>query len=71
METEIQIDGMSCQHCAKNVTDKLNQVEGVTATTVNLEEKKAIVESNNKLDETMLRKTIMNAGYTVNDIKLL
>ena len=71
MKTEIMIDGMSCQHCVKNVTDKLNQLAGVSSTVVNLEKKNAIVESSNKLDEAVVQNTITNAGYSVTGIKEL
>jgi len=69
MKTEISIEGMNCQHCANNVTEKLSQVAGVTTTTVNLEQKNAIVESSNKLDDAVLRSAIIGAGYTVIGIK--
>jgi cation transport ATPase len=47
MKTKIGIDGMSCMHCAKNVKDKLNGIDGISSTVVNLEEKNAIIESKN------------------------
>ncbi len=68
MKTTISIDGMSCMHCAKNVTDKLNDVEGISSTTVNLEEKNAVVESAGPVDESLVTKTITDAGYTVTEI---
>ncbi|MEX1313954.1 MAG: heavy metal translocating P-type ATPase, partial [Desulfotignum sp.] len=36
MKTIINIDGMSCMHCAKSVTDRLNALEGISSTQVNL-----------------------------------
>ena len=68
MKTTISIDGMSCMHCAKNVTDKLNGVEGILSTIVNLEEKKAVVESAGPVDENLVTQTITDAGYTVTGI---
>ena len=71
MKTQISIEGMSCQHCVRSVTEKLNQVAGVSATTVNLEQKNAIVESKEKLDEALLENTITSTGYKVNWIRML
>lgn len=68
MKTDIFIEGMSCQHCVKNVTEKLNDVEGIISTRVNLEEKKAVVESANPIDEAVIKQTIENAGYSVTGI---
>lgn len=68
MKTTIGIDGMSCMHCAKNVTDKLNGLEGISSTTVNLEAKNAVVETAGPVDEALVTKTITDAGYTVTGI---
>lgn len=65
MKTKISIDGMSCMHCAKNVTDKLNGIEGISSTMVNLEEKHAIVESDTHIDEALVSQVITDAGYNV------
>ena len=69
MKTTIHIDGMMCQHCVKNVTDKLNGIEGISSTVVNLEEKSAVVESGAAVDQALVTKTITDAGYTVTGIK--
>jgi len=69
MKIKISIDGMSCMHCAKNVTDKLNGVDGISSTAVNLEEKLAIIESSTIIDEALLTQVITDAGYTVMGIE--
>lgn len=69
MKTKIGIDGMSCMHCAKSVTDKLNGVEGISSTVVNLEEKNAVVESKNPVDEALVSQIIADAGYKVIEIE--
>ncbi len=71
MKTEIKIEGMSCQHCVKNVTDKLNALDGVASTSVDLEKKQAVVESAEGVDHSLLQSTITNAGYSVTDIRNL
>ncbi|MFH2130025.1 MAG: heavy metal translocating P-type ATPase, partial [bacterium] len=65
MKTKVSIDGMSCMHCVKTVTEKLNSVAGISSTVVNLEQKNALVESAAPLDEAVIKKTISDAGFTV------
>lgn len=69
MKTKIGIDGMSCMHCAKNVTDKLNGIESISSTVVNLEEKNAVVESGAPIDEALVTQIITSAGYKVTGIE--
>lgn len=69
MKTKIGIEGMSCKHCAKSVTDKLNGIEGISSTVVNLEEKSAVVESGAPIDEALVTQVITNAGYKVTGIE--
>ena len=69
MKTRINIDGMSCMHCAKNATEKLNGVEGISSTDVNLEEKYAVVESDTPIDEALVTRVITDAGYKVTGIE--
>jgi Cu+-exporting ATPase len=69
MKTIINIDGMSCMHCAKSVTDRLNALEGISSTKVNLEQKQAVVESKQPVDKDLVTRTITDAGYTVTGIE--
>jgi Cu+-exporting ATPase len=69
MKTIIKIDGMTCMHCAKSVTDRLNALEGITSTHVDLEQKQAVVESRQPVDKDLVTRTITDAGYTVTGIE--
>jgi P-type Cu+ transporter len=69
LKTKINIDGMSCMHCVKNVTEKLNGVEGISSTTVNLEGKHALVDSNTPIDEAVITQVITDAGFNVMGIE--
>ena len=42
-KTKLEIDGMSCQHCVKTVTDALTTLEGVQRVKVNLRKGEAVV----------------------------
>ncbi|MBF0292434.1 MAG: heavy-metal-associated domain-containing protein [Nitrospinae bacterium] len=63
---KIDIEGMSCGHCVKWVTDALMSVNGVKDAQVSLESRNAIVE----MDETVatdeaVTEAIRRVGYTV------
>ena len=63
MKKTIKIEGMMCQHCVKAATKALENVAGVTAVTVSLEDKQAVVEGT-ATDEA-LTAAIVDAGYEV------
>ena len=71
MKTEIGIEGMTCQHCVKNVNDKLSQMAGIDSVAVDLDKKNAVVETVDKLDDAAVKQTITDAGYTVTEIRVL
>jgi len=65
MEKVFKIDGMSCQHCVmavKNEIEKLNVVH----LDVKVGEAKVKFDET-KTNEESIRKSIVNAGYTVID----
>ncbi|MBD3391862.1 MAG: SO_0444 family Cu/Zn efflux transporter [Chitinivibrionales bacterium] len=63
--TVLYINGMTCNHCANNVTESLLKVDGVTDAHVDLASKSATVEGTFDIAEA--RKAIAGAGYTVAD----
>ena len=59
---ELKIEGMSCMHCVKTVTEALSRVPGVTAVQgVSLEKGEAKVEGSP--DSQALVVAIKEAGY--------
>lgn len=69
MTKTIQIEGMSCGHCAAAVTNALQAIAGVSAT-VDLQAKTAAVRvSGGGVTDDMLRSAVEEAGYTVLDIQ--
>jgi copper chaperone CopZ len=69
MKTEILVDGMTCQHCQKTVTDSLNKLDGVNSTDVDLTKKTAVIETTTAIDEALIKNTITDAGFTFMGIK--
>ncbi|MCD6049390.1 MAG: Cu+-exporting ATPase [Verrucomicrobia bacterium] len=65
VKTELKIDGMTCQNCARNAGDALRAVPGVTAATVDLANARATVtwsENTTPAPEALL-KAVETAGY--------
>ncbi|MDD2591440.1 MAG: cation transporter [Erysipelotrichaceae bacterium] len=67
MKKELLIEGMSCQHCVKRVAQALQAIDGVQAT-VNLEQKKAVVELAHDVSDEVLIAAVDEAGYKVEKI---
>ena len=67
MKKTIKIEGMMCQHCVKAATKALEGVAGVTAVTVSLEDKQAVVEGS--ATNEALTAAIVDAGYEVKGIE--
>lgn len=65
-QTTIQIDGMTCGGCVKSVTNALQQVDGVQAVEVSLENKSANINfDDSKTNLEALKEAIEDAGYDV------
>lgn len=65
----IEIEGMSCGHCAKKVETGLKDIKGVKSVTVDLEAKKATVTMKEEISDGVLKNTVEELGYEVKDIK--
>lgn len=68
MKKTLTIEGMSCMHCQKRVSDALNALDGVNAT-VDLDAGKAKVELPDGMDDETLRHAVEEAGYDVTAIE--
>ncbi len=64
MKMIVDIQGMSCGHCAMRVKKALEETAGVSGATVDVTAGKAVVEGAN-LDANMVRGAVVKAGYTV------
>lgn len=65
----VKVDGMSCQNCAKHVTEALESVAGIKQVNVDLENKEANVEFFGSVDENEISKAISEAGYEYKGIE--
>ena len=63
MKKTLIIEGMSCQHCAKHVTEALKGIPGVESVKVDLASMSAEVELNRQVSEAEFKSVIDEAGY--------
>jgi copper ion binding protein len=57
------VQGMTCGHCVKAVTDEVAKIEGVTGVDVELDSGRVTVESTTDLDNAAVRAAVDEAGY--------
>lgn len=68
MTKVITIEGMMCGHCTGRVQKALEEVAGVSAVTMSLENKTATVELNGEVADQALTAAVTEAGYEVKGI---
>lgn len=62
MTTTLTVEGMSCEHCERSVTEALSDVEGVTEVHVDRDGESATVEGDAEV--SALVAAVDDAGYT-------
>jgi len=60
----LNIEGMSCEHCAKTVRQAIEKVNGVKSVSVDVKEGKAYIEGEN-IDMQAVKQAVEDAGYIV------
>jgi copper ion binding protein len=63
MKTTLKIEGMSCDHCVKHVTQALKSVAGVKSAKVSLKDNSAQVEHGDLVTQESLKAAVTEAGY--------
>lgn len=71
MKKKISIEGMSCGHCVRHVTEALNELGGVSSIDVSLEGKYALIDSEESVTEEDIKAAVEEAGYEVTGIEAL
>lgn len=69
MTKKLSIEGMSCGHCVKHVTDALQELKSVKSAKVDLDSKSAVVEGD--ASDATLKEAVEDAGYDVVGIESL
>ncbi len=68
-KVEIQIEGMTCGHCAMTITKELSGLAGVSNVQVDHEKGSAVIESG--LSNDQISEAITAAGYTAKEFTSL
>lgn len=63
----LKIEGMHCNHCAKQVMDAMNKIDGVSAK-VDLESKTATIFYDREINDHDLCQAVEKAGYHIQSI---
>jgi|WetSurMetagenome_2_1015567.scaffolds.fasta_scaffold535051_2 copper chaperone len=64
--TDLSVEGMSCQHCVRAVTNAVNALAGVSGVEVSLEQKKVTVGYDpGKVSLDLIKGAIEEQGYSV------
>lgn len=69
MKTYITVKGMKCPNCERHVKNALAKIDGVRETSADRTKDEAVVDSDVRIDDALLRKTIVDLGFEVAEIK--
>lgn len=69
MRKAITIEGMSCEHCVRHVTEALTELNGVENVEVNLNPGRAIIETEGEVLDSDIRAAVDEVGYEVTGIQ--
>lgn len=62
--TTFQVDGMTCAHCERAVSDEVTSIAGVTGIDVSAATGVLTVESASAVDDALVLAAVEEAGYT-------
>ena len=65
MVTTYTVQGMTCAHCVRAVTEEISAIDGVTDVAVDLPSGAVTVTSAGPLDDTRVRTAVDEAGYAL------
>jgi copper chaperone CopZ len=65
--TTVTVTGMTCEHCARSVTEELSAVSGVLSVDVTLSSGTVIISSDRELSGAVIAGAVTEAGYELAD----
>ncbi len=68
MKKLVKIEGMMCGHCQATVEKVLKKLDENANVTVSLDDKNAVIESNNQISDETIKTAVTDAGYEVIEI---
>lgn len=64
---QVEVIGMTCEHCVQSVTNEINKITGVTETTADLASGKVTIVSQSPLNMDEIQEAISEAGYQMSN----
>lgn len=68
MKKKISVEGMSCGHCVKHVTEALKEI-GAENVAVSLEKKLAVAEFGDSITDEAIKAAVEDVGFDVTAIE--
>ncbi len=65
--TIYNVQGMTCGHCVRSVTEEITEVDGVSSVEVDLEKGTAVVTG--EADPEAVKAAVVEAGYAVTGLR--
>jgi len=62
-EATYVVNGMSCEHCVRSVTEEVSEISGVRDVDVDLASGRLRINSETELDSQDVRNAVAEAGY--------
>jgi copper ion binding protein len=59
------VEGMSCGHCVRAVSEEVGKLDGVTAVDVDLASGRVTIDADPALDTDAVRAAVEEAGYSL------
>lgn len=63
IEASYTVTGMTCDHCARSVTEELSKINAVSDVSVNLPTGAVTVRSSEPVNDADVREAVEEAGY--------
>ena len=72
-QLEVDISGMSCKFCVRNIEKNLLKLDGIKQTTVNLDKgiARIVMTSGKQGDIQKVKELILKAGFTPGDVRVV
>lgn len=64
MKITLKVEGMSCGHCVRAVTNALSEVTGVKSVEVSLEKGQAVIQADDGTEVSRLIEAVNEEGYS-------
>lgn len=59
------VEGMTCAHCVRSVTEEVSAVPGVESAVVSLDERTVVITADEQPTEAAVAAAVAEAGYTL------